>query len=353
MKSMSSIKRNEVGLVSIMVTMIMMIVISLIVIGFTQVSNRNRREALDQQLSTQAFYAAESGVNQAIAAIKSGASTTAQTNCTHLDYGGVPATLSASPGPDVAVTCLLVNPVSSSIKTTAKQGGSAVVPITPVASNGTPKNLQDLTFTWNSPDSAPNPAKCVNDFTAGSFPADISAGANPCGYGLLRVDLMDYNSLNSIKSADTAAGQTATFYFTPGQASQPVAALSTISIKPASPKAYIAEASCNPAQCSATIAFSPNASALYARISTLYKDAPSVTITGTLPAGFGAAYFKGIYTIDATGRAQDVLRRVQVRYNPDQASNDIPYGALQTSADVCKRLKVVSPSSVTSDPTCP
>ena len=42
-----------------------MIVMSLIVLGFAQISRRNQRESLDRQLSTQAFYAAESGVNDA------------------------------------------------------------------------------------------------------------------------------------------------------------------------------------------------------------------------------------------------------------------------------------------------
>lgn len=44
-----------------MITIVMMVVISLIVVGFTQVANRNRRQSLDRQLSTQAFYVAESG----------------------------------------------------------------------------------------------------------------------------------------------------------------------------------------------------------------------------------------------------------------------------------------------------
>jgi len=60
-----SLQRNQSGMVSIMVTMILMIVMSLIVVGFAQVSRRNQRVALDRQLSTQAFYAAESGVNDA------------------------------------------------------------------------------------------------------------------------------------------------------------------------------------------------------------------------------------------------------------------------------------------------
>ena len=66
----SLVIKDDKGLVSFMITIIMMLVITLIVIGFTQVSNRNRRESLDRQLSTQAFYAAESGVNEALKVLR-------------------------------------------------------------------------------------------------------------------------------------------------------------------------------------------------------------------------------------------------------------------------------------------
>jgi Tfp pilus assembly protein PilX len=54
---------RQAGMVSIMVTMILMVVLSLIVIGFAQIARRNSRQSLDRQLSTSAFYAAEAGVN--------------------------------------------------------------------------------------------------------------------------------------------------------------------------------------------------------------------------------------------------------------------------------------------------
>jgi len=48
----AKLSKNQTGLVSIMVTIIMMLVISLIVLGFATVTRRNTREALDRQLST-------------------------------------------------------------------------------------------------------------------------------------------------------------------------------------------------------------------------------------------------------------------------------------------------------------
>jgi Tfp pilus assembly protein PilX len=61
---------SQTGMVSIMVTMLLMLVITLIVLGFAQVSRREQIQTLDRQLSAQAFFAAESGVNDAISVIK-------------------------------------------------------------------------------------------------------------------------------------------------------------------------------------------------------------------------------------------------------------------------------------------
>src|SRR5581483_12189470 len=54
---------SQSGMASFLIVMIMMVVITLIILGFSQVTRRNEREALDRELSSQAFYAAESGVN--------------------------------------------------------------------------------------------------------------------------------------------------------------------------------------------------------------------------------------------------------------------------------------------------
>ena len=61
---------DQKGMAAILITLIMMIVISLIVLGFAQITRHDQQQALDKQLSTEAFYAAESGINDAINAIQ-------------------------------------------------------------------------------------------------------------------------------------------------------------------------------------------------------------------------------------------------------------------------------------------
>ncbi|MBI5906757.1 hypothetical protein HY857_01745 [Candidatus Saccharibacteria bacterium] len=64
-----SLSANQQGIVSIMVVSILVILISLVTIGFARLMNRETREALDKQLGVQSYYAAESGVNDAISYI--------------------------------------------------------------------------------------------------------------------------------------------------------------------------------------------------------------------------------------------------------------------------------------------
>jgi hypothetical protein len=57
--------RDESGVAAIFVVITLMTVLGLISIAFSQLMNREVRQSLDRQLSLQAFYAAESGINDA------------------------------------------------------------------------------------------------------------------------------------------------------------------------------------------------------------------------------------------------------------------------------------------------
>src|SRR5262245_28445627 len=63
MKHRLKLMPNQSGMAAIIVTLIIMIVLSLITLGFARIVNREQRQVADRQLNTQAFYAAESGVS--------------------------------------------------------------------------------------------------------------------------------------------------------------------------------------------------------------------------------------------------------------------------------------------------
>ena len=61
---------KEQGFVAIIVAALIMIILSLITIGFTRIMQREQRQSLDRQLSRQALYAAESGINDVYSSLK-------------------------------------------------------------------------------------------------------------------------------------------------------------------------------------------------------------------------------------------------------------------------------------------
>lgn len=329
---------DQRGMVSFMVTLIMMIVISLIVIGFAQVSNRNRREALDRQLSMQAFYAAESGINDAVTKIQSalltGSPVTQQTSCTDTTYQASSIVTDGS----VGYTCILVNTNVASISTNAGTQRSAVVPINMVDKDGNPQTAGSLSFSWSPPDGLASTGT-TGCQSAGTFPLNDSTYG--CTFGLLRVDI--FKSQGVSMSATAFADNTMTFYLQPINGSPP--GTYNLGGFGGALKAAIVSAryDAGTSMYTAKINFSGGAQAqnYYVRISTLYRDAARVLVDGTNAAGVNSNFADAQALVDVTGKAQDVLRRVQVTVPLQRYDGSlVPSGGVQSSTDVCKRFAI-------------
>lgn len=333
---MSSLGKNdERGLVSFMITIVMMVVISLIVAGFTQVANRNRRQALDRQLSTQAFYAAESGVNDVITKIKTaqnaGLPIPSQTSCNGSDYQ--PVTINSEPL--VRYTCVFVSSIVPDITVPPTSQSTSVVPINPVDASGNPVNATELTFKWSvAVGGNTNPGTCS---LLGQHPA---TGANSCGYATLRVDLLQNSGQNS---AAALAGGTSTFYMQPVRSGAAAYTFGdSVGRNFTTTKANRVAASCVAAtgQCTATILLngSTSSQSYTAHVSTLYRETQGLIVDGK--SGATNVWFKDAQAIiDVTGKAQDVLRRIKVRVPLHKlGGNNVPLGGIQSGATVCKRF---------------
>ena len=336
-------KLDQSGMVSILVTMIMLIVISLIVLGFGQVARRNQREVLDRQLSTQAFYAAETGVNDVLNLVGHGydpaTDTTSYDSCAHgvgnnfiehtfgMQDLVTKSTLDATA--NIKYTCLLVTPKVPSVVQTVSLGDSRAVPL----------NLSvpsDLTFTWQSASGSTTTdgSQCpTSRLSPNSFvPSDEwNTVANPCDFGILRVDLFDATSSPTTPAAMEAS--TAAIYFVPTSSTTDVSSLNFGG-------ANVIAAKCNNGTCTATILKAAVSShiKLYARESAIYEGLNQVTITGNSGVTFAGAQL----LIDATGRAQDELKRIQVRVQLSGSSEDsAPSNAVQSGKALCKRFEIL------------
>lgn len=345
-------KLSNAGMVSFTVTIVMLLIITLITVGFTQVAQRNQREALDRQLSSQAFYAAESGVNAAVDKIRTdikAGSIKPQTTCGNDSSDYKPATLQTDP--EVKVTCVMVDPSPENIRMTASQHVSRVAVIDPVDANENPITLGNLNIEWSPSENggASPQTGCLNGWL---FPE--SSGT--CGYALLRVDLMQFQNLGTTNS-DTMAQSTITLFNKPtstGTGVYNIASFTDVSTS-GNQRGKIVQAQCTAEKCRVSYQLPTTARyKYYARISTLYNDAPNVTVDGGTMASTSAsynAYFANVQAlIDSTGKAQDVLRRVQTRLPINITKGAAPTSAIQSGGGVCKKF-TTSPSSFTNN--CP
>lgn len=348
MKQPKYTPQNEQGMISITVVVVFVMVISLTVLGFSQVTRRNSREALDKQLSSQAFYAAEVGVNDArnkvANLVEGGASSLPnQDNCKGSEYTKDNGKVDEASG--VSYSCLLVKTDLASQEYSNVGGGSVVIPLN--ASAGT---LGEPTMKWKPATSSTGKSvsNCKQPKTDGSQPwtnfTSSTSWSNDCPYGVLRIDLTS-NNPQTVSSIDTALANTMTIFVYPKSGN--VSAPPKIQYKDALGRVAqgrVVAAACNNTECSLQLSGLDFQKA-YMRVRSVYLDTQMFEVEAQRAAiGGGYAYtFDSQVEIDATGKAQDVLRRIKVRVSKSGGTsrtdlNNFSDYALQSADSICKRF---------------
>mgnify|MGYP001111776165 CR=1 FL=1 len=345
--------QNQNGMVSITVTIVFIAVISLVVLGFSQITRRNSREALDRQLSSQAFYAAETGVNDAMnkiaKLIEAGQPVPKQTECNGSQYtvnnGRV-----GNEDDGVAYSCLLVDPEPPFLSYDNITDSSVIIPL-----NATEGNLEENTFEWTptaNPANGASLSRCPKPKTASSNPwttlPRAQAWAENCPFGILRIELLRVDQ-GTLSDPIEAAKQSMVLFVYPsqGDVNNPRAVAYDGGSVPGNnifgsgaSQGKVEMGSCNDQVCKIKITGLNFANA-YARVRTIYTNAENLQVH----ANGDNTFSRSQVVIDSTGRAQDVLRRVQVRMSLIGGSsrtnrNGFSDYALQTTDSICKRYEV-------------
>jgi len=330
---MISLRKNETGLVSITVTVILMLVITITVLSFAQVIRREQRQAVDNQLNSQAYYAAESGINDLRQYIKDHYAT--QVPPEKKVCGSTPEyPLSGTvDGTKTLYSCLLVTGSPKSLKyDLSPSAASKVFPV-----NAGANVISAVELTWT-------PSTSVNPL--GSCPTTVSPNLNaatawPCnGYGIIRVDMVPVTALTR---AAMMAG-TFTAFVTP-TANTPGGA--TVSYTGAGANVYGGAANqearpaayCDAVNCKIRITNLPvtvPATNYFVRVSAIYRPTTlSVVAKNSLGQDLGLTGAQVM--LDSTGRANDVLRRIQVRIPLVNDGLHADYG-IQTTDSLCKQF---------------
>lgn len=322
MKTVGSLKQQR-GMAAFAVTTALILVISLIVLGFSLVSRRSQQQTLDRQLGQQAIAAAESGANMAAAIIQkqlaSGISPTAlpeKTTCQ--DYATYPEL--RLDGDNVKVTCLLVHRDTDSLSyANITEGSPTVVPLT------TDSTLGEVTITWRNNEGVADASGCSSN--GHSRP---QKNAWQCNFGLLRIDIAPVSNGNATVFAKTA-------FIYPYRDLAP-ATPSTPSYAVGALNGSFIDAACSGGQCRVKITGIAGAEYFMA-VRSLYKDS-DLSVTGVNTLG-GAVTFNGQAVVDSTGKAGDVVKRIQVRVPLEAGSAGVAPGyVVESEGSLCKKFSV-------------
>ncbi|CAN5698618.1 hypothetical protein BH23PAT2_BH23PAT2_03220 [soil metagenome] len=333
----TSIKNDQSGFAAIIVTLIIMAILVLLMIGFFYIVSREQRATIDRQLSAQAFYAAETGINDAVAAIADADAGGLEdiNTCDDFQNSNLNDKKTLSTGDDsVQYTCVLVDKRPSSLEYGSVETSQPTVAlIQGVNEDGDPRYINELTISWQAEGSPDGGFPITGGDTPG-FP-DTWSHAAP----VLRITLTDVNELFRA----SLINNNATDFLWPEGSSSPAELLPSHIISfGASQRANngrIRKASCHkdriPRFCSIKLT-GLNRSQYLLTLRSVYDNADVYITARNISSGGSTVYFANQQAvIDSTGRASDVLRRVQVRV-PLRNQYTRPGFSLEAGAGICK-----------------
>ena len=348
-----SVSSNQKGMVSVIVTIILIILMTLVVLAMSQNANREQRQALDRQLSDQAFYNAESAVNDwADYLYKNPGAPDEKTVCnTDSSQPGFPSGFPGKvPNPSIdgpdgvnSYTCILYDKAPAElIYDNVNTNDSIVVPITPFGLSGS-SEMRSLKFTWRAAEGGTNTSGC--NVSGSTLPQSLNSSGN-CNVGGLRIDL-----INSNGTRGDIINNNFPAYLLPSDGG------GSITYAPGSleNQGVIGRADCSSDnRCELTVnnINLANNERLFLHIKSIYTT-NDLTITGCHSASPSCStgnprqltqFAEAQISIDATGKANDVLRRIAVRI-PAQSQFDTPgSAAIRTTQSICKLVTVSDPA---------
>ena len=335
------LSRNKNGFASIVVSLILVLVFSLITLGFAQIARREQQNSLNQQLSTQANFAAESAVNRVVKQLNTNSFSDIG-NCDNTTYSN----LGSSAGTNgVKVTCVLLNTTSvKDYQSTFNPNGNYFV-----IDVGDGNNAASFSFKWQNPKS--------NSVLS-------NTSTNPVNDSNYKAPSIVQISITPLKDTEYSRSclinKTYNMFIYPSSSTPQTSynSLSTASCSSSNNVASKYTASCSTSTGTCEYKFNNNNNgtskylfsmiAPYARADTTFTLTANKTAYGSgLPTPEANSLYNTQAEIDVTAKAQDVVKRIKVRVplkNPSiliDISNESPAYVLQ-STSICKRLEVAT-----------
>lgn len=331
-------KWNELGFASIVIALIMIVILGLITLSFAQLSRREQKSSLDKQLASQAYYAAESGVNDVIENIDliKGQSIDEDTCLTSGQMNSYGLKPNVNPNSGVTYSCVLVDLDPPTLAySNINQGSSRA---TKFSTSGP---MSEFRVKWGSADGKTG----VRPAGAPTLPPANAWGNAPA---VLQISL---TPLTANFDRDYLISNTFTTYAYPGGTS-PYGVGTVAYSSSRTDQGKIISSTCSDGgatPCSILINNIPslNITNYLIRILVFYDKTNIDVAEARDVSGQNRTFVNGQIKIDVTGRAQDVLKRVSVRAPILKTPSNAPPAVVE-SQNLCKR-ELVDPSGTSSD----
>jgi Tfp pilus assembly protein PilX len=323
-------RRHYDGFVSIFTVMVIMSVLTIIAIGFATITHQAQKRVLDNQLSVQAYYAAESGINDATTALDSDSSLS-KSSCKDAS-DGFKYDIDIARG--VSYTCLLIDSTPDNLLydgvPTIASGNSIVSNLRSTNGDG----ITTLNLSW--------------DAESGGSKAPVGASATPAftnastwgqNLGILKLDIVPFSSLQRTDLVD----QSYSVYLYP---TTNIVGVNIFSILPGSnTKGQVLLTRCATSnslryRCDASVNLAGSAYDHYlVRLATYYNSVDTqIEALNSSATVLELADEQAL--VDSTGKANDVLRRIQARVPLGKDYSYKESFSLASGDSFCKRLFV-------------
>jgi Tfp pilus assembly protein PilX len=309
--SVKNQENQQEGFASIVVALILVTVLSLITLGFAQITRTEQQNALNNHLALQANYAAESKINQLV----SSASLVTDNSCDR-DANAVVS------GSNVSIRCVLVNINPESILFNNVQSGSGKASLIETTSY-----ISSIKVGWSSNTGS------SKDLRADKKNPKAAEWTSP---GLVQMSITPLNDLNR----EALINNTYNVFL------YPMSSGDGKSVDASSPTnksgRYGVTCDNTTKKCSATIYNLPSSNKFLVHFVVYYDTNSTVTLSPLDGSGNAVATTNTQAEIDVTAKAQDVLKRLRVRAPLGANKNlafSIPDYALE-AGNICKRIAI-------------
>lgn len=348
-KSNLDISSNQDGFAAMVIAMVILLVASLISLGFAYQMRQEQQTALGNQLSTQAYYAAESAINDAISFISSNP----QYQVSKTDCGDIANTQWSSASTtdfyyeypeaiksNISYTCLLVNFDVNHIYVNGVSPGQYVM--IPLVSTG--NSINSLNISWSNSDGSilAMGNKC-SSISQTNFKLPTNSASDPwdCPLSLVEASIVGKGILST--SLSGAADMASSLYLFPATQASPT---ENVPGPSNGPQIYPALYNSTEGMASISLSLPPNdqGQKVYLKLTPFYGNTSTdFTVTAYDSNNNIVSTNSAQVSIDATGKAAYVLKRLSVRYPTGIIESYNGY-AIQSSGPICKQFEIIPTS---------